>query len=70
MVSAEQRAGVEPPSPCVSICRLDRSGYCEGCQRTAVEIELWPEMEADRRWRLLDELERRRSQVAQQGETA
>jgi uncharacterized protein len=27
------------PSPCVNICRIDRStGWCEGCGRTAREI--------------------------------
>ncbi|MGD8976727.1 MAG: DUF1289 domain-containing protein [Gammaproteobacteria bacterium] len=45
----------------MSLCRLDRNGFCEGCLRTATEIELWPEMDPDRRWRLIEELQRRRT---------
>lgn len=62
-VSASPAPGssVDPASPCVNLCRLDRSGFCEGCLRSAMEIELWPEMDAERRWRLLGELRRRRT---------
>lgn len=28
-------------SPCISLCRLDEGGVCEGCYRTAEEIKLW-----------------------------
>jgi hypothetical protein len=28
-------------SPCVNICRLDDSGVCVGCFRTAGEIASW-----------------------------
>ena len=32
-----------PPSPCVSVCRLDReTGWCLGCRRTLDEIADWP----------------------------
>ena len=27
------------PSPCINVCRMDeRTGWCEGCQRTLTEI--------------------------------
>lgn len=30
------------PSPCRSICKMDReTGYCEGCLRTIEEIAAW-----------------------------
>lgn len=29
------------PSPCVSICRMDAQGHCEGCLRTLDEIRRW-----------------------------
>ena len=30
------------PSPCISICRMDeKTGLCEGCQRTIDEIVRW-----------------------------
>jgi len=50
----------EPESPCVGLCRLDFHGYCCGCLRTAVEIEMWPDMNASRKMRLLAELAGRR----------
>lgn len=31
----------EVESPCVGICKLDRSGVCEGCKRTTKEIKHW-----------------------------
>lgn len=32
----------EPPSPCISVCRIDESsGLCEGCFRTLDEIARW-----------------------------
>ena len=38
------------PSPCVSICKLNKStGFCEGCFRTENEIALWPSMNNDER---------------------
>lgn len=31
-----------PPSPCISVCRMDAEGrYCEGCLRTIDEIRAW-----------------------------
>jgi predicted Fe-S protein YdhL (DUF1289 family) len=46
------------PSPCISICRMDRlSGFCDGCLRTIDEIAGWSRMEdATRRkvWRAIE----------------
>ncbi|MBB5720025.1 hypothetical protein FHR23_002985 [Stakelama sediminis] len=37
------------PSPCVAVCRLDRStGWCIGCGRTGGEIAEWPRAAPDR----------------------
>ena len=39
------------PSPCVSICKLNKStGFCEGCFRTENEIALWSSMNNDERF--------------------
>lgn len=32
-------------SPCVSVCRMDASGLCEGCLRTLPEIAGWSGMD-------------------------
>lgn len=38
------------PSPCSSVCRMDRlSGFCEGCLRTIPEIAGWSKMEDETR---------------------
>jgi predicted Fe-S protein YdhL (DUF1289 family) len=37
-----------PPSPCISICRMDAvTGLCEGCFRTLEEIAGWGMMADD-----------------------
>jgi predicted Fe-S protein YdhL (DUF1289 family) len=57
-----------PPSPCVSICRLDEStGQCAGCFRTVDEIRDWMIMMPDARLDLLRRLdERKRARIAAQ----
>ena len=48
------------PSPCVSICKLNKlTGFCEGCFRTENEIALWPSMNNDERLSLLPILRER-----------
>ncbi|SEM00477.1 hypothetical protein SAMN05518845_114160 [Variovorax sp. YR750] len=46
------------PSPCSSVCRMDRlSGFCEGCLRTIPEIVGWSRMEDETRrhvWRAIE----------------
>lgn len=36
-------------SPCVSICALDESDLCTGCQRSIDEITRWGRMSNDER---------------------
>jgi predicted Fe-S protein YdhL (DUF1289 family) len=44
-------------SPCSKICTLDpKSGLCLGCGRTLQEIELWGNLTASERARVIDEL--------------
>jgi predicted Fe-S protein YdhL (DUF1289 family) len=39
---AIRKLGGDPPSPCVSICRIDEtSGLCLGCLRSLAEIAGW-----------------------------
>ncbi|HCV88093.1 MAG TPA: DUF1289 domain-containing protein [Alphaproteobacteria bacterium] len=50
------------PSPCISICQLDRdSGRCVGCYRTGAEIAAWRSMSPDAQRDLLEVLRDRRA---------
>ncbi|MBT2334280.1 DUF1289 domain-containing protein [Variovorax paradoxus] len=55
---AVQRSAGDAPSPCTSVCRMDRlSGFCEGCLRTIPEIAGWSSMEDRARrgvWRAIE----------------
>lgn len=45
-VEVQRAPGDAVPSPCTSVCRMDRlSGFCEGCLRTIPEIAGWSKME-------------------------
>ena len=52
------RMSVDLPSPCISICQLDKaSGLCIGCFRSMEEICAWSAMDDRRKhdvWRLID----------------
>jgi len=43
-------------SPCTGICRLDASGFCEGCHRTGGEIAAWLSFDDATRVRYMDDL--------------
>ena len=50
------------PSPCISVCQLDRdSGLCIGCYRTGAEIAAWRSMSPDAQRDLLESLRDRRA---------
>jgi predicted Fe-S protein YdhL (DUF1289 family) len=55
---AVQAMEEDVPSPCCSVCRMDRlSGFCEGCLRTIPEIAGWSKMEDETRrhvWRAIE----------------
>ncbi|BEP59927.1 hypothetical protein GmRootV213_04810 [Variovorax sp. V213] len=55
---AVQCSAGDVPSPCTSVCRMDRlSGFCEGCLRTIPEIAGWSKMEDEARrgvWRAIE----------------
>ncbi|GAB3728520.1 hypothetical protein GCM10028794_02060 [Silanimonas algicola] len=52
-------------TPCIGICSLDASGFCEGCFRTGDEIARWSLMADAERQRLMDEvLPERESRLA------
>ena len=54
----------EPPSPCTGICQLNPSTeLCDGCFRSAAEIERWWDLSPKEKRQLLDELEGRRHQA-------
>ena len=48
------------PSPCISICKLNKStGFCDGCFRTINEISQWTSMTEMERMSLLEILRQR-----------
>lgn len=52
-------------TPCIGICSLDATGFCEGCFRTGDEIARWSLMGDAERQRLTDEvLPERESRLA------
>ena len=57
-VAVQRAVGDAVPSPCTSVCRMDRlSGFCEGCLRTIPEIAGWSRMEDETRrhvWRAIE----------------
>ena len=59
MSTTARAAGVA--SPCINICRMDeRSGWCEGCLRTLVEIANWGGLDDAGRRAVLQQLRPRR----------
>ncbi|MGB1158647.1 MAG: DUF1289 domain-containing protein [Porticoccaceae bacterium] len=40
-------------SPCISLCRLNDNGICEGCYRTAEEIKHWSYLDNQQRSQVL-----------------
>ncbi len=52
------------PSPCNGLCRINRrTGLCEGCFRTTEEIGAWTGMPDERRYQLLQTIERRQTEL-------
>lgn len=60
------------PSPCISVCTMnDRTGLCDGCQRTLDEIAAWSLLDDDARrevWQAIAE-RRRAGAAVPKGET-
>jgi predicted Fe-S protein YdhL (DUF1289 family) len=51
----------DAPSPCIGLCQLaSATELCEGCFRSAAEIEAWWDMTPAQKRRLLAELDMRR----------
>jgi len=45
-------------SPCISVCRMNDSGLCEGCFRTLEEIAAWSGLDGSQRlavWARIEE---------------
>ncbi|RZT38580.1 DUF1289 domain-containing protein [Cupriavidus agavae] len=59
------------PSPCRSICKMERaSGFCEGCLRTIEEIAAWSNADDAERRRVWALLPARVSQLCEEGSQA
>jgi len=56
----------QPPSPCISICRIDAdTGWCAGCRRTLREIADWPMLGSPEKHAILQELPKRTGKSGQ-----
>lgn len=49
------------PSPCVSICALNDTGFCIGCYRDGNEIRLWNTYTEEQKRQVLNSCQRRAS---------
>lgn len=50
-------------SPCINACRMDPvTGLCQGCLRTLDEIARWGRTDDEDRHRILEWVEKRRSE--------
>ncbi|WP_416900303.1 MAG: DUF1289 domain-containing protein [Minwuia sp.] len=59
------------PSPCISVCYLDRnSGHCVGCYRTMAEIGEWMRASDDRRREIVRDCAARREQAVSRASAA
>lgn len=60
---AVRAAGLKDPetviSPCLSICRMDPAGLCEGCFRTLDEIAAWSGLDGAQRLAIWERIEQR-----------
>lgn len=48
------------PSPCISLCLLDKNDVCVGCYRTANEIVEWMGCDNDKKREILIKCQNRR----------
>ncbi len=53
----------DPPSPCISVCRLDDDGVCEGCLRTIDEIAAWGGMPGEHKRAILTRIAAQRGSI-------
>ena len=59
--SLQPSAAEAPPSPCISVCRMDADRqYCVGCLRTLEEIAAWAGAADEARLAVLAAVEARR----------
>jgi uncharacterized protein len=57
-------AGATVPSPCVSLCKMNRdTGFCEGCLRTIDEIVAWSRADDHFKRAVWEEIRRREEMI-------
>lgn len=60
-----------PASPCINVCELDEAlAMCIGCGRTIEEISKWPELDAEARAAVWEELPARLDQLKKHARSA
>jgi hypothetical protein len=57
--AAGQKDPVTVISPCLSVCRMDEAGLCEGCFRTLDEIAAWSGLDGVERLAVWERIEKR-----------
>ncbi len=52
-------------SPCIKVCAIDATtGWCLGCGRSMAEIGSWSSLAPDRRRSIMNELDDRKTKIA------
>ena len=52
-------------SPCTKVCAIDATtGWCLGCGRSMAEIGSWSSLDTERRRAIMNELDTRKSKIA------
>jgi len=52
-------------SPCIKVCAIDATtGWCLGCGRSMAEIGGWSSLPPDRRRAIMNELDARKTKIA------
>ena len=52
-------------NPCVSVCKVNKKGYCFGCLRSRTERQLWLSMTTEQRREVLRLIVRRKQRIEQ-----
>ena len=58
--SLQPSAAEAPPSPCISVCRMDADRqYCVGCLRTLDELRCWGKADATAKRQIWQQIQQR-----------
>jgi predicted Fe-S protein YdhL (DUF1289 family) len=50
-------------SPCIQVCKYDKSGVCQGCYRSMEEITGWLFMSDEQKLKILENVAKRKAHI-------